>query len=161
MSEQACIVFRVGDRSLALPAGEVLRVLPLPRLDRPPLCPPANAGFLDLGGRLVTVLDAGVLLGIEVPPPGLYAHLLLLRAGNAGLALLVDQVVGLTRAQVGIAAAPAAESLRGIVIGELTEPSGNVHVLSLGRLLAEHERQRLEAFAEAEAARRLALESAS
>jgi chemotaxis signal transduction protein len=104
------------------------------------------------------VLRAAALLEVEAPPPGLYAHLLLLATDEPETALLVDRVTGLRQGGAAALAAPETESLRGVVEGELALDTGTAHLLSLDRLLDRHERQRLAAFAHAEAARRLALE---
>ncbi len=89
------IVFEVSGHRLALPSGMIVRVLPLPRLDRLPASPPVIAGLFRYGGALVPVLHLDRLLGLAAGRPGLYRPLLLCRRGGGMVAYLCDRVIGL------------------------------------------------------------------
>ncbi len=78
---------------MRLPRSAVREILPLPRLWRPPGAPGALAGFLNLAGHAVPVVDLAILFGLGQPVTGrqaLYRHLVLLQ-GDHPLALLVDR----------------------------------------------------------------------
>ncbi len=69
-------------------------ILPLPRLWRPPGAPASLAGFLNLAGEAVAVLDLAALLGLSAPAGrGLYRHLVVCAAPR--IALMVERVTDL------------------------------------------------------------------
>jgi len=154
------VLFAVGGEAFALPAPAVAEVLPTAELACPPGMPPALAGFLDLGGTAVAVLRTGRLLGLDdEADPELYGHMLLLGEPCVGLALMVDRVVAVRRVPAGDRRQIGPdETFRGCVVGEIADPQGAAHLLSVDRLLSEAERQKLQAFRQAEAGRRALLE---
>lgn len=89
------IVFDVSGHTMALPAAAVVRVLPLPRLDRLPASPPVIAGLFRYGAALVPVLHLDVLLGLPAALPDLYRPLLLCRRPGGLVAYLCGRVTGL------------------------------------------------------------------
>ena len=58
------VVIAVGETACALTQEAVRALLPLPHLDRPPGLPAPLAGFLNLGGVAVPVVDLARLLGL-------------------------------------------------------------------------------------------------
>ncbi len=89
----AYLLVAIAGTECALPRGAVREILPLPRLWRPPGAPGALAGFLNLAGSAVPVVDLAVLFGLGQPGTAiaatnraaLYRHLILLR-GESPLA---------------------------------------------------------------------------
>ena len=116
---------------------EVLRPLPLTRL---PLAPPAIAGLVNLRGRIVTVVDPRVVLGLEAAPAGGSAGLVVVRGAEGAVALLVDAIGDVRRAgeqesPPSLAAAAAHDGGRGIACA-LALPGELLVVLDVDRLLA-------------------------
>ena len=153
------VVFDVAASRCALPRAEVRELLPLPRLSRPPGLPKAVAGFLNLAGAAVPVVDAARLLGLasadDEVEPGLYQHLILIRRGpGPDVALLVDRVVDvISIAPERLTPISDADTLNGCVAGEIDTGGGPIHVISGERLFLEEERQALADFAKSAAER--------
>jgi len=127
----------------------VRALLPLPRLDAPPGLPAPLAGFLDLGGAAVPVVELARLLGLPPGEPHPYRHLILLRDDAAArvttLALLVDRVADVLPA--GLPRRPAAEghSLGAVVTGAVEAGGRTLHLLDPARLLLAQEGAILDA----------------
>lgn len=88
-----CVLCRAGTERLAVPARDVYKVVERPRITRLPRLSGAVVGIAHYRGRIVTVLDAIALLGLERPqtvPPE--PRLLVLDRGTRQLGLLVDGV---------------------------------------------------------------------
>ncbi|MCW2246655.1 purine-binding chemotaxis protein CheW [Azospirillum fermentarium] len=115
------IVFDVSGHRLSLPAAAVVRVLPLPRLDRLPASPAVIAGLFRYGTALVPALYLDVLLGLPAALPGLYRPLLLCRRPGGMTAYLCDRVVGLVT--------PPS-------LAPLPQPNGGMVPLSFNRCVA-------------------------
>lgn len=153
------VVFDVSGHRLALPAGSVVRVLPLPRLDPLPASPPVIAGLFRYGDDVIPVLDLDRLLGLPPSLPGLYRPLLLSRRRGGMVAYLCDRVVGLVSPD-GLSPLPQQDeavplSFNRCVTGRF-EHGGAVCLLLDGpRLLTAAEEQTLDAH------RRIAEERAS
>lgn len=126
----------------ALAAAEVAEILPVPILDRPQGAPAVLAGFMNLGGESLAVVDLGVVLGqpADPDPQNVYRHILRLKAG---LGLLVDRVLDLAAFAEAEAPAEAAESVNGVIAARLTIAGRLVSLVSAPALLLEEERQRL------------------
>ncbi len=90
-----CVVFAVGDERTAIRASDVQKVTPPPQLSRLPLLPAALLGVTQHRGRVVTVVDAGVVLGGVASRSGPEQRLLILERPVRHLALLVDAVFGI------------------------------------------------------------------
>ncbi|MCJ2045226.1 chemotaxis protein CheW [Methylobacterium sp. J-078] len=154
---ESFLLLDVAGVACALARASVSEVLPLPDLHAPPAGGGPLAGFLNLGGRPVPVLDLARLLGLRAGAPeadGLYRHILLDAPGDTGF--LVDRVQDLvTVAAAAIRPVPAERTLNGCVVAEIARGDALVHVLGLGSLLSAEERDRLSALSDA-AARRLA-----
>lgn len=64
-----CVLCRAGGERLAVPARDVHKVVDRPQLTRMPRLPEAILGITHHRGRIVTVVDAVPLLGLERAPP--------------------------------------------------------------------------------------------
>ncbi|MBP0443419.1 chemotaxis protein CheW [Roseomonas sp. SSH11] len=136
------VLFALGSLACALPREAVRALLPLPRLDTPPGLPAPMAGFLNLGGTAVPVVELARLLGVPPGEPHPYRHLILLERpdGLAGpVALLVDRVADV--APAGLPLRPAEEGLSiGDVVAGAVEAGGRVaHLLDPIRLFLAQE----------------------
>lgn len=159
MAVETMVVFRVHGESFALPGETVSEVMPFVRLSTPAGLPDALAGLLDVGGKVVAVLNTAGVLGMPQGSNGLYSHLLHLRRAEPDLALAVDRVTAVRGVhQQALSAVPESETFRGCIVGQIEGPEGPIHVLSLDRLLNEAEQRRIEAFKAEEERRRAMLE---
>lgn len=145
---------------LALPIHGVESIIPYVELSAPPTTGGLVAGIANVGGAAVMVLRTGALLGIEVPPPGIHAHIVRLRHRHPPVALLVERVFAIhDAAKVELAPLSDGTTFNGCVTAELTAGDGTVaHLLDVDALLTAEERQRLAAFAAIEQARLAELE---
>ena len=143
----------VADRLVAVAAAEVLQILPMLPLWRPPTAPAPLCGFAAVGG-ILPVLSARALLGLGAEPtPALYAHIV--RVGKVGChqaGLLVDRAEGFV---IPSALEPlaAGDTLNGCATALFTHGGGVGWVIDPARLLDVAEGEALAAFA-AEARRR-------
>ena len=137
------VLFRAGGAACALPREAVRALLPLPRLDAPPGLPAPLAGFLNLGGAAVAVLDLARLLGLRPGPPHPYRHLILLACGTR--ALLVERVAAVRPGGAPLRPAAVETSLGGLVSGAVETEEGTAHLLDPDRLLLAEEAAILEA----------------
>ncbi len=157
----AYLLLDVAGTPCALPRAAAGEILPLPDLFRPPSCGAWLAGFLNLGGDAVPVVDLAQLLGLRdaAPEPGLHAHIVLGR--DRALAYLVDRVTDLvTVAADAFRPVDPARSLNGCVAAAIARGDRLVHALDPARLLSAEERMRIEAATRAAAARLAALPAA-
>ncbi|MGF3022576.1 chemotaxis protein CheW [Methylobacterium aquaticum] len=144
----AYLLVAIAGTDCALPRRAVREILPLPRLWRPPGVPGALAGFLNLAGAAVPVVDLAVLFGLGRPVTArqaLYRHLVLLH-GEAPQALLVDRVADVVRVDHDQIRPVAGETtLNGCVGAEIRLGERLVHGLAVERILFAEERERLAA----------------
>jgi purine-binding chemotaxis protein CheW len=142
----AYLLVDVAGTGCALPRRAVREILPLPRLWRPPGAPGALAGFLNLAGSAVPVLDLAVLFGLGRPVSAQaapYRHLVLLH-GEAPLALLVDRVADVVRVEADrVRPVADAATLNGCIGAEIRLGDRLVHGLAVDRILLAEERERL------------------
>jgi len=154
----AYLVLDLAGTACALPREAAAEILPLPELQAAPASGGWLAGFVNLGGRPVPVIDLAGLLGLRSGPAeaGLYAHLVL--AADRSVAWLADRVTDLVTVPAP-AHRPAdpAVSLNGCVAAGLALGDRLVPALDPERLLTEAERRRVEAQARAAAERLSAL----
>lgn len=148
------VIFRCGDLRCALDRAEVSEITPVADFTTPPSTPALFAGFLNLGGDAVGVVDAARLFGIspdaDVDP--LYRHVLILKGARLGL--LVDRVEDVRPAHAeDVLASDPGDSLNGCVVGTIDTDAGPAHLLAAERLLLGAERMRLQALRDAEQAR--------
>lgn len=149
-STTAYLLLDVAGVACALERAAVSEILPLPHLHRPPVGGALLAGFLNLGGVPVPVVDLARLFGLRDAEPGddPYRHLVV--AADGGTAFLVDRVDDLVRIEAA-AIRPVAEgrTLNGCVEAEIVRGERLVHVLAMARILTIEERDRLAAMTRA------------
>lgn len=151
----AYLLLDVAGTTCAIARAECREILPLPHLHAPPTAEGFLAGFMNLSGEPVPVVDLAQLLGLRTAAePDPYRHLLLSADGR--LALLVDRVSDLvTVPRDALRPVEDARTFNGCVGAELALGDRLIHVLSLSRLLAAEECARVAALT-ARAAERLA-----
>jgi purine-binding chemotaxis protein CheW len=84
--------FFVRDALCGLNASSVQEVIRLGAITAAPHAPPDVAGIINLRGRIVTIVDAGMKLGYGPTAPGQDARIFIVEDHNEFLGLLVDRV---------------------------------------------------------------------
>lgn len=112
---ETLLIFRIGDMLLGLDSDRVTRVQRVPAMTEVPLGEGALKGIAVIDGRIVPVLDMGMLLALQpVDQSRPDARLVVVQFGSENLGFLVDgieQTVSLN----GAALSPADEALKGVV----------------------------------------------
>jgi purine-binding chemotaxis protein CheW len=93
-SEQPALLatFFVRDALCGLNASSVQEVIRLGAMTAAPHAPPDVAGIINLRGRIVTVVDAGMKLGYGPTLPGPETRVFIVEDHDEFLGLLVDRV---------------------------------------------------------------------
>jgi purine-binding chemotaxis protein CheW len=158
-TQNAVLVFHVGNQAYGLPLHQLRELTPLAELSRPPGLPRLLAGFLNLGGTAVPVLRLDRLFGLPDVSLGLYTPLLVLRSENPPLALLAERVSRIVNLPAeAVLPVPAGESFNDCADGVATLDDHVLVLLSAERLLLEKEQQCLAELQDAEQARLRELE---
>lgn len=141
------VTFRLCGQHFGIPVAEVREVVPYAWLEQPPRMPTFVRGVLNLGGLAVPVLRLEVLLGMPPASIGLESSILVMKAPQSPLGLLVEHVEGV-RAAADLQFTPIddRQSFQGCVIGQLHDPLAAINVLSWQKILLEEEGRRLEQF---------------
>lgn len=71
------VVFMVGETWLALPARDLVEILPLTTIHFVPGCPPTLEGVINVRGDVTSVIRLGGLLGLEHAPTSRRSAILL------------------------------------------------------------------------------------
>ncbi|HEV2541677.1 MAG TPA: chemotaxis protein CheW [Methylobacterium sp.] len=139
------LLLDLAGTTCALPRAEIREILPLPRLHAPPAAGGPLAGFLNLAGEPVPVIDLAALFDLRAAGgDDPYRHVLLARQG--AIAFLVDRALDLIQVETdALRPVEVARSLNGCVVGEFAWAGRLVHLLSLDRILTLEERTRLDA----------------
>lgn len=157
MAELAVLTCRIGARRIAIPARDVLQILPLLPIARPPTLPVPLLGFVTVAGAPVAVLDPVPLFeGAGRSALGLYSHLVRL-AGAVGveLCLAVDRAEDFARIdEARLRPVPPDRSLNGCAVALAGDEDAPVHLVEVARLLDAEERARLAALGAQAAARK-------
>ncbi|MDP2212424.1 chemotaxis protein CheW [Phenylobacterium sp.] len=147
------LLLDVAGVDMALPMGAVAEILPVTRLERQIPWPKVLAGFMNLRGRPLAVIDLARLLdpGRAATKLDLYSHVVRLADGHGegDVALLADRVKDAGLIAEGISEVEETASANGAVSGNLLIQGQLVPVLDVGRLLLLEEQARLAEIAEA------------
>jgi len=84
--------FFVRDALCGLNASSVQEVIRVGAITTAPHAPPDVAGIINLRGRIVTIVDAGMKLGYGQTAPGQDTRVFIVEDRNEFLGLLVDRV---------------------------------------------------------------------
>ena len=154
------LIFLLGAGRFAVPVADVIAILPVVPLWRPPGLPRPLLGFARVRGEAVAVLAPAALIddGPPVVRIALDAHLVQVRDGaGGGVCLLVDRADAIVAVPTAtIRPVDAGTSPRGCVTGETMVAGSTALILAVDRLLADGARVRIAALA-AEAARSAAM----
>lgn len=93
---QQHLLFRVGDECFAVPLLEIEVILPVPDLEPLVQAPDSVAGLLRYRGRLIPVIDIGILRGVGAIPRLISTRLVLVQSPDgepSRLALMVEHAL--------------------------------------------------------------------
>ncbi|HEY5313668.1 MAG TPA: chemotaxis protein CheW [Pirellulales bacterium] len=155
------LLFQLSGQAYGLPVDRVREILPMPLLERAPGLPPVLAGFVNLGGTAIPVVNLARLFAVAEQAPGRYTPLVILHYGDRALGLLVDSVCGVVRVP-DEAIVPFSDNLCLNSCAEGLAAVGETSFVLLAddRLLREQEHRRIEELAAIEQSRLDALQGA-
>jgi chemotaxis-related protein WspB len=147
------LVFRVADDTYAVDAGRVVEVVPRVALRTLPHAPEALAGVFRYRGRVVPVVDLGVLLGVGACPVRLSTRIILVddrpqarqRGGDeAHLGLIAEHVSDVRRVGDDRVIPPSPLLVPNPYLGPIvSDDSGLIPLIAVERILAEPIRRAL------------------
>lgn len=130
----AVVVVRFGGSRYALPMSAVAEVGRPPALTRVPGLPAWVAGVANWRGRVLAVVDLGLLLAVDAPAGGRHARVVVLSRSGITLGLLtagVDGTAELADAELEPTLAHLPDVTRGLLLGQVTDLRGPVGMLDL------------------------------
>jgi len=134
------VLFSCGDRRFGAPLAISREVVPPTALTRLPGCGPEVAGLMGLRGRVITVFDMGVVLGLS-PSRLVDDHrTLVIEHGTRVVGLLVDGIVGIAHGYGAVLSdVPASmgelDAIRDVVAGVGTHGEQAYLALACDRIL--------------------------
>lgn len=127
---------RLGAGRFAVGLSHVAEVARVPPVTRVPGVPAWLAGVSNWRGRIVPALDLRTVLGAAQQPLTDRARLIVLTSEHSNVALLVEDIDGITA--VGGDVAPMPDALTadaGLVSGQIPRADGPVAVLDVGAVV--------------------------
>jgi purine-binding chemotaxis protein CheW len=141
------IVFDISGKFCALPVEDLLEIVPMASLSRPPGMPIIMEGFLNLRGTAVPVVSLSRMFRLQERPLELYTPIIVVRGGDCPIAFLVDHVTHILSLSVEDAVPLQKEhSFNDCAEAQVATTERVVHIFSSKRLLIEKERQCLSEF---------------
>ena len=140
------VVFRLEEQRYGLPLAAVERVLPMVAVAALPKAPAVALGVINVGGRVIVVVDLRHRLGLPRREYGLTGHLLVARTQRRTLILPVDAVLGVMAVTADAVTSPD-HLLPGIghVAGIVALSDGLLFIQDLDAVLSLDEQQQLSA----------------
>lgn len=151
-ADEAHLLLDVAGSEMALPMSAVAEILPVTRFERQAPWPRILAGFMNLRGEALAVIDLAGVLDPDRPAerPDLYSHVVRLKPSRTGapLALLVDRASDIRSRAEGFSEIDEAASANGAVAGQLEFEGRLVPRLDPERLLLLQEELRVAELAQ-------------
>lgn len=136
------LVFDISGKFCALPVEDLLEIVPMASLSRPPSIPTVMEGFLNLRGIAVPVVSLSRMFRLQERPLELYTPIIVVRGRDCPLAFLVDHVTQILSVSAeGAVPLQKDHSFNGCAEAQLATTERVVHIFSPERLLIEKERQ--------------------
>lgn len=146
------LVLDVAGVDMALPMTAVAEILPVTRFERQAPWPKVLAGFMNLRGRPLAVIDLARVMDPqrEASQPGLYSHVVRLGEAHGGgdLALLADRAKDAEVSADAFTAVDEDASANGVIGGNLLILGRLTPLIDVDRLLLVEEEVRLAEIAE-------------
>ena len=120
--ELQLLVFNVRGEECAVPLTDTREIITAMALTPVPAAPPSIRGMVNIRGRVVTVVDLAVVLGLTGEAKG--QHIVVAERGSDVFGVLVDTVTGVLRVGADsmqhapdlVQAKPAARFVKGVVV---------------------------------------------
>lgn len=139
------LAFAIDERSFALPLERVERALRAVAITPLPQAPDIVRGVINLGGRIVPVLNLRRRCGLPERTLGLTDHLLIAHGGGRPLAMIVDTVLGVVAcAEQDFVAVERIVGGTRYLHGIAKSPSGMILIHDLDAFLSLDEAQALD-----------------
>jgi purine-binding chemotaxis protein CheW len=136
------LVFEVSGRLCALPVEAIREITHIPATVRVPGQPSILEGFLNLHGLPVAVVSLSRLFQLPHNEPGLYAAVIIARAVDTVVGLLVDSVEGVTAVDdADMQALPLNHSFNDCAEAQFESDGRPVTLLACDRILLDKERR--------------------
>ena len=146
-ADESHLLMDVAGAEMALPMSAVAEILPVTRFERQAAWPRILAGFMNLRGQAVGVIDLACVLDADRAPgrPDLYSHVVRLKDSrtDAPLALLVDRASDIARQADGFTTVDESTSANGAISGQLEFEGRLVPRLDPNRILLLQEETRV------------------
>jgi purine-binding chemotaxis protein CheW len=142
------LVFHLAGQFAAFPLEDVVRIVPMAELARPPGLPSMLEGFINLAGVAVPVLRLDRLLRLPAHATGLYSMLIVLKGASAGrVAILVDRVSEILMVpESSILPVAGEHSFNGCAKAAVPRREDMIPLLSPAQILMRQEREFLSEF---------------
>lgn len=119
----------------------------MPLLAKGPGMPSILEGIMNLEGAATPVLRLDRLFGLPGERPGLYTPLIVLKAAQCQLAMMVDKMFEVRPVDGGeVAPSGGQDAFNGCVDALLNIDGETVHLLSVDRILLEREQKTIAEF---------------
>lgn len=142
---QPLLAFRLDQRSFALPLAQAERALHAVAVTPLPQAPAIVLGVINVGGRIVPVIDLRRRFGLPERDLELTDHLLLARSVRRPLAMVVDAVLGvITCAATDFVPIDNVVAGTGYLRGIAKSPAGMILIHDLDSFLSLEEGQVLD-----------------
>lgn len=137
------LVFRIAGQAYAVEAARVVEVVPRVELRTVPHAPEPLAGLFRYRGRMVPVIDLGILLGNGPSPAVLSTRIILAgeslpAEGKTWVGLIAEQVSQVQQVDDDRIVAPPSALGQNPYLGSIVSSSdGLIPLVAIGRVLAE------------------------
>jgi purine-binding chemotaxis protein CheW len=102
MTGRKLLLFRAAGRVFALEAGAVLEIVPASPATRIPGSPAAVRGLVNVRGTVVTVVDAGLAIGVGSGPGAPDGPVVLVSQRDRPVGIAVDEVCDLVAVDAAV-----------------------------------------------------------
>jgi chemotaxis signal transduction protein len=141
------LVFDISGKFCGLPVEDLLEIVPMSSLSRPPSMPCILEGFLNLRGTAVPVVSLSRMFRLQERPLELYTPIIVVRERDYPLAFLVDRITQILSLSVEDAVSLRKDhSFNDCAEAQVSTTEHVVHILSPERLLIEKQKQCLNEF---------------
>jgi purine-binding chemotaxis protein CheW len=149
------LIFQVAQHRCGIECAQASEILPMATALQIPGQPPILRGFLNLRGTIVPLIFLRHLLGLAAAPLEKYTPMIVVKAGNQALAVVVDRVLEVEHFDRSeMMALEEGHTLNEFANARVQQSENSFTLLSVDRLLLTEERKRLQELS-IEARRRL------
>lgn len=137
-----CVTFDLNGETYALDVMRVQEVLKVGDISPVPGAPEYVLGIINLRGKVVTVLDARLRLGLRYAEPTEQSRIIVLEAAGQDVGILVDgvtEVVHIRRADIDPSPGVGNEEAVRYIQGVASRDKALVIVVDVDKLLSEEE----------------------